>query len=541
MRLSVCRSFLSMAVLALATTAACGGTAPVGEDDDRTAQGLLADDGPPPPTKPVKPPPVEAPPPNCPPGQFPPSMTSNYRCETVAGACTWIYPSSCYLQMNEYSPTGVITTAVALGAHTTYALGTSGSDSRAAVYGWGLNAHYELGNGTTTNVTRSPIAVLWISGNPVTAIAAGDEDGCALMSDKSVRCWGTIATIPSLLVNQTPAPIAFPSGTTVSQIAHGQNHACAVANGGTEVFCWGNNDKGQLGDGASSAGRLAPFKVPLALAGATVIGLAAGGRSTCALESTGAATCWGDNERGALGNSFAVLACPNSPFPCANPQPGSAGSYNATPQHVVAPTDAYGDLLTFARSATIGGYPTLVGGGAGTFCAQTPANGWYCWGANDQGQAGIQLKGFNTTIDQYAPMVTMPGVNEAPFIAVGMNHSCVGGGSSPLHCFGANEDGQLGNDSTSTTPTFALQSAETFQLWESSAPNFSTFAVGANHSCGVLPANTPQEDGTSNFACWGSDDSGQVSTQGSTMYSGSNGWTLASLLAPMYMDWSFYN
>jgi hypothetical protein len=545
MRPAVTISFLSVALLSLVATTACSGAASVGEDTDRTAEGVLADDGPGPKPTPPRIPPKPAPLPDCAPGQFPASQYVDGVCElTPAEGCTWTDPVLCYEAMDESPPSGtVVTTALALGAHTTYALGVptdfGASDDRAAVYGWGLNADYELGNGTTTS-SSYPVVALWIPGNIVTAIAAGDEDACALMHDDSVMCWGTLATLPSAVVNKTPASIAFPAGTAIGQIAHGQNHACAVTTDGIAVYCWGNNDKQQLGDAKSSAGRAAPFKVPFTLSGSTkIVALTAGGRSTCALESTGTVWCWGDNERGALGNARGVLACPNSPFPCATPVQGSATSYTATPQQVVAPTDPLsGDSLTFAAPTT-GGYATLVGGGAGTFCAQTldpltaASDGWFCWGANDQGQAAILLDGVNLTVDLTAPIKTMPGVNQAPLIAVGLNHSCVGGPSWSMGCFGANEDGQLGTGATGTTPLFAPQSVITTQLYDSSVQTFTSFAVGGNHSCAILPQST--NGSSSNLACWGSDDSGQTGEPSDTI--GSTGWVLASPLEPMYLTW----
>ena len=551
MRTLLSFSSLFMATLPIAAATACSGGAPLGEVEDRTAQGISTDDdGPnPPPTKPLVP--VIGTPghsytvPDCPPGMAmyqdelvvfhePGTGTPYNVCEVVPGTtCNWTVgdpvPSACEDEVPAaswpvFGPPNV--TAIALGAHTTYALGGSpfaeASDTRAAVYSWGLNADYELGNGTTTNAS-TPVVTLWVQGNAVKAIAAGDEDACAQMSDGSVECWGTIATLPSPVVEKTPTKIAFPSGTTVTQIVHGQNHACALANAGTEVFCWGNNDKEQLGDATSAAGRAAPFKVNLG--SKTIVTIAAGGRATCALDTTGATWCWGDNERGSLGNARAVIA----------PAPGSATDYTATPQQVVSP----GEFVAFATSSYTG-YPTLLGGGAGTFCAEAAdLSGWYCWGANDQGQAGVSLSGVPITIDLPAPILTGPGVSQAPYIAIGTNHSCIGGvsvGNTAVpECYGANQSGQLGTGSTSTTPVTQPESVIATQLYDNVPALLPTIAVGENHSCALLTPSAFEQ--MPNLVCWGAYESGELSMPQWTK-NAAGAYVAPTPLEPSYMAWN---
>jgi alpha-tubulin suppressor-like RCC1 family protein len=59
---------------------------------------------------------------------------------------------------------------------------------------WGRNEHGQLGNGTTTN-SSAPVQVIALSN--ATAIAAGGRStagdiahSCALLSDRTARCWG---------------------------------------------------------------------------------------------------------------------------------------------------------------------------------------------------------------------------------------------------------------------------------------------------------------------------------------------------------------
>ena len=88
-------------------------------------------------------------------------------------------------------------------------------------------------------------------------------------------------------------------GSTFASIDAGAEHTCGLTSDGA-AHCWGRNDRGQLGDGTTTS-RSAPVAVTgghtfeLIVAGGFEIG------QTCGLTSGGAAYCWGDNERGQLG------------------------------------------------------------------------------------------------------------------------------------------------------------------------------------------------------------------------------------------------
>jgi alpha-tubulin suppressor-like RCC1 family protein len=478
MRLLTSLGLLCITFTAVALAAGCG--SPAAEADDRSSEGISIDDtgGNPVPRKPD------------------------------AGAPTSPAP----LPINRF-------TSIATGANTSFAIGMTydvyTETTLVALYARGQDTNDQLGDApdASARVSTNQVETLGLTwntvniwpegsgtptspmnpGDPLSAVAAGDSDACAIVNGGTVECWGTIATSPSNVALSKPTAIALPAGIEAAQIVHGQNHACALASSLHAVYCWGNNDKGQLGDATSSAGRVAPHLVPLTLpSGGSVATIAAGGRSTCALESNGSIWCWGDNERGSLGNARGVIA----------PAPGSAASYTATPQQVVAPADGFGDPVPFSLPVS-GGSPTLFGGGAGTFCAQT-MSGLFCWGANDQGQAGVMVGGENLTADVTSPLPTQPVVSGATLVALGSNHSCVLNGV--VSCFGANNFGQLGIGHASATPVLtATQLVET-QVASTVAPgDFWSISVGLNHSCGFAPGY---------IDCWGDDSYGQIGTVG---------------------------
>src|SRR5690606_15808019 len=124
---------------------------------------------------------------------------------------------------------------------------------------------------------------------------------CALRDSERVTCWGrntrgqtgtdTVGTI-------TDAPGADVAGLAgAAQVTAGADFACARLNGGT-VQCWGDNERGQLGDGTVSN----RFEARPVTGLSDVIWVDAGEAHACAVISDGSVWCWGSNQYGQLGN-----------------------------------------------------------------------------------------------------------------------------------------------------------------------------------------------------------------------------------------------
>src|SRR5205807_9399049 len=156
--------------------------------------------------------------------------------------------------------------------------------------------------------------------NELNAISAGGTHGVALLSNDTVTAWGENAsgqlgdgthTGPSACVYRygfpheeleevrpcSASPVAVTGLSGVSAIAAGGAHSLALMRNGT-VMAWGNNGKGQLGDGSTTNSDV-PFAVT-GLSGVTAI--AAGGGDSLALLSNGTVMAWGDNQYGQLGD-----------------------------------------------------------------------------------------------------------------------------------------------------------------------------------------------------------------------------------------------
>jgi hypothetical protein len=172
---------------------------------------------------------------------------------------------------------------------------------------WGDGADGQLGTGNTNN-SNIPVAVTGgaLANETVTQIATGYAHTCALISDGTVTCWGNGAygQLGTGNTNNSNIPVAVTGGAlaneTVTQIATGYAHTCALISDGT-VTCWGNGAYGQLGTGNTNNSNIPVAVTGGALANKTVTQIATGDLHTCALISDGTVTCWGWGAYGQLG------------------------------------------------------------------------------------------------------------------------------------------------------------------------------------------------------------------------------------------------
>ena len=234
-----------------------------------------------------------------------------------------------------------------------------------AAYCWGENYNGELGDGTNIN-SAVPVAVDAngvLAGKNLVQITAGYENTCALDSTGTAYCWGAdrYGQLGDGTTSNSNVPTAVKAsgalaGKTLSQITAGAYVTCAVDVGGA-AYCWGYNVYGELGDGTNTSTDV-PVAVDTsgALAGQTLTQINASWYHTCAVDTTGAAYCWGRNAYGQLGDA------------------SSAGS------NVPVAVDASGVLA--------GKVLTQITAGAYDTCAADAAGAAYCWGYDSYGELG---------------------------------------------------------------------------------------------------------------------------------------------------------
>jgi len=204
--------------------------------------------------------------------------------------------------------------AIAAGERHTCALLDNGT-----VLCWGDNSAGQLGLGNTDNIgddeTPNSVTPIDFGDLTVKAISAGGDDTCVILSDATLRCWGSGAygklgygSTGNYGDDQGENPADEPAvslGGDVAQVSAGNMHTCAVLTDGSSR-CWGRDDFGDLGlypstlDSATST----PDSVdPIDLGGDTAVAIQAGGYNTCAVLQSGRVLCWGLGRYGANGQA----------------------------------------------------------------------------------------------------------------------------------------------------------------------------------------------------------------------------------------------
>ncbi len=217
--------------------------------------------------------------------------------------------------------------AVAAGGQHTCAISTPLLGSH--VYCWGFNSFGQTGSGTVGGRDSIPILVpptadgQWLgraldvptssANDPASlTIAVGFEHSCALDAVGLAFCWGSnaLGQLGSVAIASGPgvyrtAPIAVANGISFIGITAGESHTCGLTLAG-EIWCWGSNEHGQLGNqvlGAGNPGSHSASPVLVSAQGLVFIAVSAGDQHTCGITQDHRALCWGDNQYGQLGDN----------------------------------------------------------------------------------------------------------------------------------------------------------------------------------------------------------------------------------------------
>jgi alpha-tubulin suppressor-like RCC1 family protein len=325
---------------------------------------------------------------------------------------------------------------------------------------WGLNSYGALGDGTTT-ASNTPVDVVGM-GSRVAAVSAGLNHSCAVFTSGAVECWGDnrdgqLGNGTTTGSNTSVDVVGLGSG--VAAVSAGDVHTCAVTTTGA-VKCWGNNLSGQLGNGTTTESA-AP--VDVAGLGSGVTAVSARWDHSCAVTTLRAVKCWGANTSGQLGNGTTT----NS----------------AMPVNVVG--------LSSGVAA--------VSAGLFHSCAVTTTGAVKCWGSNNFGALGD-----GTTTDSNTPVDVVGMGSGVAAVSSGVNHSCASFTSGAVECWGDNRGGQLGNGTTTNSATpvdvAGLGSGVT------------ALSVGDLTSCAVTAGGA--------VMCWGSNWAGGLGN-GSSIYTDS--------------------
>ncbi|MFN7002096.1 MAG: Ig-like domain repeat protein [Roseinatronobacter sp.] len=315
-----------------------------------------------------------------------------------------------------------------------------------------------LRSGSFTASNSSPIQLV-ISNDTtqIAQIAVGGEHACALTFGGEVYCWGSNARGQLGDGNRDDRFRARPVQglrQAVTQISMGLNHSCALL-ANARVFCWGDNRAGQLGD--SAAGAFSTVPVAVARAGGST-SIATPGNSSCLLDGNRAMQCWGNNGHGQLGIA--------------------STDHQDTPRRV---RRLEGNMLAMAT------------GGVGQHnCALNEIGRAFCWGRNHFGQVGdgtLSSRSVPTRVD-------LRTGRDWQEIAIGGLHGCARNAAGRSFCWGANQSGELGDGTTDSSLTAVAVSGL--------GQGTQALAVGQDFSCAL--------NSVGRAFCWGSNQSGRLGT-----------------------------
>ncbi|MFL2975241.1 MAG: putative Ig domain-containing protein [Candidatus Thalassarchaeaceae archaeon] len=284
----------------------------------------------------------------------------------------------------------------------------------------------------------------------VTEVSAGSDHTCALISDGSVKCWGSNHLLGSAsgaedtgargdgfmeMGDNVPTVYGFGPGSSSSEwnavsISVGHTHACSIVNDTTQdqLRCWGLNDYGQLGlESTDTIGDDASEGMAVDLPDRGGIGISqvsAGYSHTCVLWVDGEMACWGSNGYGELGIGNTSTIGDESG------EMGESLGLVSLPSGRTATQIAAGEHMTCA-----------------VLDEQVDGN-LVCWGWGDSGRLGSESVG--TTGDSSGEMGDNLEVVElgtgltVDSIGVGYGSSCAIMNNSMVKCWGLGDSGALG-------------------------------------------------------------------------------------------------
>ena len=365
-----------------------------------------------------------------------------------ADVCGSYDPVNGYSHCGEDQSTAVINTFLNLGSRLSFGQDQLCKNDDGALSCWGGNRYGQLGDGTTEDRSE-PVHVTQL-GDQV-AEAAIDSHACARQQDGDLLCWGRNddgqVGDGSRVERHGPVHVAG----DIASFAIGESHTCAVHTD-SSLSCWGSNRHGQLGIGDQAGSQRGatsvPAPVPALATGVARLASSTSARHTCASTSDGAAFCWGANDRGQLGdgsrreqdtpvqvavdedgNAFGEVTdmCASRNLTCARKADGTMwcwGLDRATrPRHV-------------ASGAAPGGL--ACGEMHACFVRELDSTVW-CFGANTHGQLGHDTaRPFTMTPGQVA------GVDAVSHVNAGRTQTCATRVDGSLLCWGRDPGSEAG-------------------------------------------------------------------------------------------------
>ncbi len=394
-----------------------------------------------------------------------------------------------------------------------------------ALYCWGENNDREV-SGTVVGDVAEPLLIEAVGITRWVAVSAGSDYTCAV-GDGQLVCWGS--NFYGQLGDGTSIDRAIPTPVAANitdwiAVAAGDFHTCAVSSA-FGVHCFGRDVRGELGvNGVGGS----PMPVAVTVLGNPLfaVDIAVASQSSCAITPEQQVYCWGLNASGQLGDKR--LVDPNNVPMTAEPQlasdvAGFTKIEGARVHYCGLAADAvycwgealagglgngiWADTRVFSKVIAAGAVDISVGNARNEItavndldlgCAIVGADA-QCWGDNRYGQLGQGTATLALTPTEVAGDLRFTDVS------AGSQHMCGIGDDATLYCWGSTERGQatgfvygLANPRTPcamnpTDPTQPLCDVGTPRAL-SYAPNPTHVTTGNTHSCALANGVT---------SCWG--------------------------------------
>jgi len=244
-----------------------------------------------------------------------------------------------------------------------------------------------------------------------------------------------------------------------------EGHTCAVVKS-TAVYCWGWNSSGQLGDGTKTSRTVATaVKLNASTPLTGVVSVDTGNSHTCAMTKNKTVYCWGGNPVGQLGDGTT--------------------DESVYPRQVLL----NGQALTMVNKMSVA---------KESACAVTTTGFAYCWGGNlgTLGDGTIDNRSSATRVLD-ATNGNQPLTNVVDLSTTGY-HVCAVLKNSNVACWGDNNYGQVGDDTTGTR----LSAVRVKNAVGGLLSNIQKVTVGTSFSCALTKTGT--------VTCWGDNTRGQL-------------------------------
>lgn len=311
---------------------------------------------------------------------------------------------------------------------------------------WGLNQPNLFG-GPTGEAAPRIVAGL----DHIQKIELGDSFACVLGEDGAVRCWGNNdrgqlgdgTTVSRSTYAQVPLP--GPASDLSVSVARG---ACAVAAGA--VYCWGQRAGIPTNEGDFD---VSPVKVQWP---SPAVAVSVGSAHRCLIDSDQHVACWGSGNNGALGTGNTASTTAPSSLVVQEPT-----NTPLTGAHRISVSSTFNTHTCVATSSDIA-----------------------CWGGNQGGQLGWPPPAGSSAaraIDVGKAVVRL---------AVGAQFSC-SGYSEQLRCWGSAETYGNGLEMSTPTPTSLTE-----------VPGIYELDAGVGHACALTTGGQ--------IVCWGDNQVGQL-------------------------------